>query len=229
MSRARHQLMPAWVLRAQPYRDTSLLVEALTRDRGRIGLVARGARSGRSSKREMLQCFRPLLLSWTETGDLGSLGAVEPHGHAVELRGEEVFSGWYLNELLLRLTQRHDPHPQLFAAYSEALNCLPVNGEVELRYFELRLLAEIGFGLDLPESLDEAARYVLGPDTTIRQAASGEKGSCTGQTLIALREFRLEGETQLREARQLLRGTLAHYLGDKPLATASALRALRTS
>ena len=227
MSRAKHTLVPAWILRAQPYRDTSLLVEALTRDQGRVGLVARGARSARGGRRELLQSFRPVLLSWSESGDLGALTSVEANGFAVALSGEQVFSGWYLNELVLRLVHRHDPHPEVFAAYSRALGLLTEGGEAELRYFEMALLAELGFALDLPETIDPEAHYVLYAGATLRRAEPGDGQACSGATLIALREQRLDSITALREARQLLRTALAPQLGERPLSTATTLRRLR--
>lgn len=227
MARTKHSLIPAWILRALPYRDTSLLIEAMTRKQGRVGLVARGARGGRSHKRESLQAFRPVLLSWTETGDLGSLTAVEPAGAAVPLKGEQVFSGWYLNELLLRLTQRHDPHPGLFDSYSRTLDRLDSQGEAALRYFEIDLLAESGFGLDWPAQLEESEGYRVAPDASILRESTPSAQSCSGRTLAALQGRRLEGDAQLREARQLLRRLLAHHLGDKPLATATTFRQLR--
>ena len=227
MSRAKHSLIPAWVLRALPYRDTSLLIEAMTRDHGRVGLVARGARSGRGAMREQLQCFRPVLMSWSESGDLGALTGVESGGPPITLRGEQVFSGWYLNELLLRLIHRHDPQPGVFDAYSSTLSRLPDHGEAELRYFETTLLAELGFGLDLSESIEPGGRYSMDSGEPIRQSLGDGRDACSGRTLIALRERTLGSEQELREARRLLRAHLAHHLGDKPLATAVALRQLR--
>ena len=105
MSR-RFEFEPAYLLSQRPYRETSLLLEAFTERYGRIGLVARGARGPRSRLKGLLQPFQALHLSWRDTGELGSLGAVEPGGPAVILGGERIFHGWYLNELLLRSRER---------------------------------------------------------------------------------------------------------------------------
>lgn len=228
MSRARVQLERAWVLRASPYGDSSLLVEAFSRGHGRVGLVARGARSAKSRPRALLQGFRPLLLSWSESGDLGTLTGVEPDGPALDFRGESVFSGWYLNELLLRLLQRHDAHPALFDAYGEALDALPAQGERSLRRFELRLLADLGFGLDLPSDLeaDRRYRYHGGEGPLLVDDPDAEDGY-PGRMLIGLRDDRLAEPADLRLARQLLREALAAHLGGKPLNTATMLRELR--
>jgi DNA repair protein RecO (recombination protein O) len=121
---ARAQLEPAWVLSARPYRETSALVELFAQRAGRIGLVARGVRSGRARTRGLLQPFQPLLVSFSDRGELGTLAGLEPAGPPVVLRGEAVFSGWYLNELVLRLVARRDPHPQLFEDYGTALGAL---------------------------------------------------------------------------------------------------------
>lgn len=226
MHRARVQLAPAWVLKASAYGDTSLLVEAFTREHGRIGLIARGARAAKSRPRALLQPFRPLLLSWNERGDLGTLTGVEAAGPAQEFRGETVFSGWYLNELLLRLLQRHDAHALVFEAYVDAIGTLEHRGERALRRFEMQLLAALGFGLDLPPDLDPQLRYAYrvgeGP-----VPIAGEGDGYPGHALIALRDDALQAPEDLRAVRGLLRSTLAELLGGRGLATADVLRELR--
>ena len=230
MSRARIQLQPAWVLKASAYSDTSLLVEAFTPSHGRIGLIARGARTAKSRPRALLQSFRPLLLSWSEAGDLGTLTGVEASpGAAFEFRGETIFSGWYLNELLLRLLQRHDAHPVLFEAYGEALATLVQTGARALRRFEMVLLAELGFGIDLPPDLDPTLHYFHRNGEEPVPGPADAEDSYSGRTLIALRDDRLETVDDLRAARRLLSGALAEHLGSKGLSTAATLRDLRRS
>jgi DNA repair protein RecO (recombination protein O) len=227
VTRARVLLEPSWVLKASPYGDSSLLVEAFSRSHGRVGLVARGARSAKSRPRALLQAFRPLLLSWNESGDLGTLTGVEAHGVAQEYRGEVIFSGWYLNELLMRLLQRHDAHPASFDAYGEALAALPEQGEPALRRFELQLLADLGFGLDLPPDLESDRRYRYHRGEGPVPAAPEDEDGYPGRMLIDLRDDRLRDPADLRLARQLLREALAPHLGGKPLSTAMMLRELR--
>ncbi|MGQ0530070.1 MAG: DNA repair protein RecO [Panacagrimonas sp.] len=229
VSRARIQLEPAWVLKAAPYSDSSLLVEAFTHTRGRIGLVARGARAAKSRSRALLQSFRPLLLSWTEAGDLGTLTGVEAQGAAITLPGECIFSGWYLNELLLRLLQRHDAHPLVFEAYIQAITRLQQATEPSLRRFEQTVLAELGFGLDLPEDLDAERYYRYEPDRGAVPVDAQAVHAIPGRNLIALRDDCLQTAEDLNVARRLLRAALAPHLGTRPLATADALRALRAS
>ena len=124
MSSARIELEPGWLLSQKPYRETSELLEVLTLRHGRVGLVARGLRGPRARQRGIVGLFRPLLLSWLEKGELGTLTAVEADGPELLLPGERLIHGWYLNELLLKLLQRHDPHPDLLADYIVAVRCL---------------------------------------------------------------------------------------------------------
>ena len=227
MARARIELALAHVLRTQPFRDTSLLVEVFSQDHGRVGLVARGARAPKSRLRALLQPFQPLLLSWTEQGDLGSLTAAEAAAPPITLAGEAVFCGWYLNELLLTLVQRHDPHSQLYADYAEALAQLPQAIEPSLRRFELRLLNELGYGLDLPDDLDAALHYRFDSEEGAIPAPAGAPQVYPGASLIALRDERFDDIDALRDMRRLLNRQLKPLLGTHELESARLLRALR--
>jgi len=225
----RVQLEPAWVLSARPYRETSALVELFGQRSGRTGLVARGVRGPRARQRGLLQPFQPLLVSFSEGGELGTLTGVEADGAPVALRGEAVFSGWYLNELVLRLLPRRDPHPQLFAHYAEALVALAGDGvAAALRLFEKRLLAELGYGLQLPEPVERDRWYAWDPDSGLRLAEPGPS-SYRGESLHALAEEQLDTEESLRDARRLLRGALAPHLGERKLRTPEMLRTLRAA
>jgi DNA repair protein RecO (recombination protein O) len=224
---ARAQLEPAWVLSVRPYRETSALVELFARNAGRIGLVARGVRSGRARQRGLLQPFQPLLVSYSDRGELGTLGAVEPDGAPVALRGEAVFSGWYLNELMLRLLPRRDPHARLFEHYAEAIARLDGEGAAAaLRLFEKRLLTELGYGLELPEPVEPGAWYRWDADHGLRLAEPGPS-SYPGTSLRALAREALDTPESLRDARRLMRAALRPHLGDRELRTPEMLRALK--
>mgnify|MGYP000388491279 CR=1 FL=1 len=226
--RQRIEFQPAWLLSRKPYRESSLLLEAFSRDHGRVGLVARGARGPRSKLRGVLQPFAPLLLSWSESGELGTLIAAESGGAAVPLAGERVFHGWYLGELLLKLTQRHDPHPGLHRDYGRALVQLPgAHGEVALRIFEKRLLAELGYGLPLQADLDPAGRYHFDPERGATPSTGAD--AYAGASLLALQQERLDTREALRDARKLLRAALQRQLGGRELETPRLLRATRAS
>lgn len=228
MTRARVQLAAAYILNARPYTETSLLLEALTREHGRIGLVARGARSAKSKTRALLQPLQPLLLSWIESGDLGTLTAAESAGGPLDLRGERVFYGWYLNELLLKLLERHDPHARLFDAYQSALAQLAGdNAEAALRRFERDLLSELGYGLHLPASIDPAQHYRFDFEAEPQVAPPGAQ-TVSGVSLLALMQDQLDTPQALSDARKILRAALNRQLGGRELETPKLLRELRS-
>ena len=156
----------AYVLHSYPYRETSLILQVWSEKHGRLGLVAKGARRPKSASRSLLVPFQPLVLDWFGRGELRTLKTAEPAAPATPLAGQALLSAFYLNELLLKLTTRDDPHEGLFAAYDEAIVALraasktgvrpgsdpgptPVSIEPVLRRFELALLREIGFALSL--------------------------------------------------------------------------------
>lgn len=231
----RVELEPAFVLHTRPYRETSLIVEAFGRDAGRLGLVAKGARRPKSALRGTLQPFRPLLLSWSGRGDLGLLTGAEADGFVHPPAGEALFSGLYMNELLIRLMHRHDPHPELFHYYREALVALGFGRPTEpvLRVFEKHLLESIGYGLVLDRDIDSGepilgeAQYRYDPDRGPTSRAPAEVGGVpvAGATLLALAADRLDSDRALEESKHLMRTVLGRYLGDRPLATRSLFRA----
>ncbi|MBX6421679.1 MAG: DNA repair protein RecO [Nevskia sp.] len=223
----RVQLEPAYVLARRPYRETSLLLEVFSEAHGRLGLVARGARGPRAGAQAILQPFTPLLLSWSETGELGTLSAAEAAAPPAAISGERIFHGWYLNELLLGLVPRHDPHPALYHDYAAALAQLAGDrAEAALRIFEKRLLAALGYALPLG-AVDPARTYRYSAERGLDPVPAGTAGGCSGTSLVALREERLESREALREARIVLRAALAHRLGGRELKTPRLLRAMR--
>jgi DNA repair protein RecO (recombination protein O) len=232
----RVQLQPAFILHNRHYRDSSQLLDILTVEYGRISLVARGAR--RSSRGctpgAILQPFIPLLLSFSGRSELKSLTASEIAGEVPLLRGERLFSGIYLNELLVRLLHRNDAHPGLFIAYGEAVAAL---GESEglddiLRRFEFRLLDELGYSFDLetdghsgePVSDDRWYHYHQ-EFGLVEQPGGTDPGSpvFSGEDLRAI--SRGDQSSSARQAcKRLLRQALAGHLGDKPLKSRELFR-----
>jgi DNA repair protein RecO (recombination protein O) len=146
---------PAFLLQAHPYRETSLVVDVFSRDHGRIGLVARGAKRPRAALRGVLVEFQPLELGWFGAGELRTLARAEWQRAWPMLAGPRLLLGYYLNELLQRLLAREDAHPALFDLYSDTLQKLALaptdtmQHEVLLRRFEKALLRELGYGLTL--------------------------------------------------------------------------------
>ena len=230
----RVSLEPAWILHQYPYRDSSLLLEVFSREYGRIGLVARGARSARSRCRNQLQILRPLLLSWSLRGELGTLTGVESRGAVGIFPGRQVLCACYLNELLLRLLTRHDPHPEIFDAYEQAVMLLGVNEEQALRVFEKRLLASLGYGLLLQHEFDSGTpvredrlyEYHLERGPVRCQQASHDGIFLHGFSLLALHRDELQEPSVCREVKRLMRAALALYLGARPLRTREVLRQL---
>lgn len=227
-------LQAAWILHHYPYRDSSLLLEVFSREYGRIGLVARGARAARGRWHNQLQMLQPLWLSWNLRGELGTLTDVDTRAHAPRVTGRQLLSACYLNELLLRLLSRHDPHPGLFDAYERALVLLPASEEQALRCFEKQLLQELGYGLLLDCEADgvtpvvAGARYEYhleaGPVRCMQQRADGIY--LDGASLLALRDEQLDSTHACREAKALMRAALAVYLGARPLKTRMVSRQL---
>ena len=224
----RVMLQPAYVLHRRYYRETSLLLELFTPEFGRVGVVARGARSPRSPQAGLLQPFRPLLVSWAGRGELFTLAGVESAGLASRLAGRSLFNAYYLNELLLRLLQREDPHGALFHAYGETLHGVddPSLEQRVLRLFEKRLLQELGYGLALdrdaatgrPIQADACYDYQPEKGPVAMATEDGFAGvRVHGSSLLSLAREELNDPASLRESKQLMRAVLARYLGDKPL------------
>jgi DNA repair protein RecO (recombination protein O) len=229
-------LQAAFILHRRPYRDAGLLLEAFGREHGRLGLVARSAVSPRSRLKGLLQPFAPLLLSWSGKGDLATLTGAEEAGRPAPLPSDRVLAGLYVNELLVRLLQRLDPQPGLYAAYETLLAELAAapGEEPALRRFEKRLLEELGYGLSLdreavsgqPIVAGEQYRYVL--DRGPLAASQTQAGvPISGQSLLALRDGILGDPAVLREVKRLTRAALAEQLRGRALKTRELYRVRR--
>lgn len=218
---------PAFVLHHHDYGETSLLLEMFTRHHGRVGVVAKGARRARSPLRATLIPFQLLTIGFSGRGELPTLTAAEPAALAPSFQGERLYCGLYLNELLLRLMHRHDPHDDLFTVYLETLDRLASAAQPEavLRIFEKRLLEETGYGLVLdrdvisqsPLAADASYRYLpeRGP---VPASSVGDEGILIrGSSLLALAREEMTDPTVLAETKRLLRSLLARQLGTKPL------------
>lgn len=146
----RIELQPAYVLHSRPFRDTSLLVDVLTRDYGRLTLVAKGARNPKQSQRQLLQALVPLSVSWQGKSELKTLVGIESLGNSFSLEGRFLYSAFYANELLSYLLAQGDAAADIFELYSHLLSNLQekIDLEVTLRDFEFSLLNCMGYGIN---------------------------------------------------------------------------------
>lgn len=235
----RVNLQPAYVMHSRPYRDSSALLDVFTAEYGRISLVARGTRrqSRRGSGAALLQPFIPLLVSFSGRAELKTLVATEPAQGRFTLRNERVFSGMYMNELVVRLLHRNDAHPALFSYYDQALKALASVAVVDsvLRRFEYRLLEELGYNFDL--GVDGASGQPVRPTHVYRYqpgvglVLSNEKGDAAsalyaGSDLLAMASGDFGGAAR-STAKRLLREALAEHLGDAPVRSRELFRAVR--
>ena len=227
---------PAFVLHTYPWRETSLIVEALTRDHGRVALVARGAKRGTSQLRGLLTPFSALALAWSGRGDVKTLLRAEWTGGLVPLRGEALLAGFYLNELIVRLLARADAHPALFVAYARTLRGLAGDEaplELSLRRFEFDLLREIGYlpALDVcadGRAVAPQARYRVDPQRGLVLAERAvEAVSISGETAMAMAAGDFARAGAAAEARAMLRLIIRYHLDGRPLNTRRILRDLK--
>lgn len=228
---------PAYVLHHRPWSETSLVLEAYTRGHGRVGLIAKGARRPRSPARGLLAPFQPVLLSYSGKGELAVVTGVEPNGLAHALVGESLYCGFYLNEILMRVTARYDAHETLFDLYHATLARLATgNPSPALRVFEKRLLSELGYGLLLDRDTTSKvpiapdARYDYIPETGPVPVTEGDVVhgvEVSGAALLALASEDFADAEHLRAARAILRACLERHLGDRPLESRRLIREAR--
>jgi DNA repair protein RecO (recombination protein O) len=230
--RADHEA--GYVLHTYAYKETSLIVEAFTRQFGRVALLARGARRPRSAMRGVLLSFHPLRFSWSGAADLANLIGAEWAGGLPLLGGRGLMCGFYLNELLLRLLPRDDPHESLFDAYAEALGGLASQEvSVVLRGFEKRLLAELGYAPLLETDaasrpIDPERLYSYEPDRGPVPANGARSGQLvvSGRTLLDVAAGDYARPETRDEARALMRALIGERLHGQSLHTRSILMEL---
>ena len=235
---ARVELQPAFVLHSYPWRETSLIVDLLSRDHGRVAVVARGAKRPTSQFRGLLGAFSPLSATWSGRAEIKTLIRAEWVGGLVPLRGDRLLEAFYLNELLVRLLARGDPHEEIFFAYARTLRELSLEaprGEQALRGFELDLLRAIGVAPSFEHGSDGAptvadAWYRVDPEHGVQRIAEPQPGAeyCVrGPVMQALARRDLAAMAAAPEARALLRQLIGYHLRGRPLNTHRILADLR--
>ena len=223
---------PGFVLHTSYYKETSLIVDLFTREHGRVALVAKGAKRPHSRLRGILHSFQPLSVGWSGKSELRTLTAAEWTGGMQPLERSALLCGFYLNELLLKLIAREDPHPGLFDRYNKTLHEL-VRSEsvpIALRKFELALLKETGVCGDLSTCItngrivDSDIDYVVDPERGARPAhISDVWPRVSGKTLLDMtHEDYADAETRA-QSKFLMRFLLAHHLGGAQIKTRQIL------
>jgi DNA repair protein RecO (recombination protein O) len=248
-----------FVLHSYPYLETSLIVETFTRSHGRVVAVAKGAKRPTSAMKSRLNPFQGLLLTWFGKSDLKTLKTVEHAEIYPQLSGAALMSAFYMNELLLKLAQREDAHEALYDAYEDAIvtlasNCVQTETLVSiataLRKFEMSLLSELGYALQLTEeadthdAIDTDERYVYvmerGP-ISVRNLAKNSRQhtgvhyqsgpsdglQLSGKTLLDLAAGDFSDPQTQAQAKLLMRRAINQLLGDKPLHTRQLIRDLK--
>ncbi|MBI3901914.1 MAG: DNA repair protein RecO [Nitrosomonadales bacterium] len=235
MSAHKHRLenQPAFILHSYPFRETSLLLEVFSRNHGRLAMVARGARRPRSALRGLLMNFQPLELSWFGKGEVRTLHSAEWQGGQPQLQSTALLCGFYLNELLLNLMARDDPHAALFDYYLMTLQRLAheTDHAATLRCFEKHMLQELGYALLLEHEagsdkpIEPGAHY----NYVIEHGASRdvEEGlPLLGKTLLDMAADDYHDPLSAQQSKQLMRMLLNHHLAGKVLHTRELIKDL---
>jgi DNA repair protein RecO (recombination protein O) len=218
---------PGYLLHQRAYSETSLLLDIFSRNYGRLTVVAKGVKRKKSRTLGILVPFQSLIVAWSGGGDVKTLTSAESLTLRKEIEGARLFCGYYVNELILRMLHRNDPHEVLFGAYELALEGLMRETDLErtLRIFEKRLLQELGYGLHLSnDTLSGAAiesseryRYVAELGPVIDDGGEGAGVILHGESLQALRDEEQFTDLHRRELKRLTRATLDRHLEGRPL------------
>lgn len=223
------ELTPCYILHRRDYRESSFLLDVFSREYGRISLVAKGARRNKKQQNINFDLYQKYLMSWVAKSDLGTLIDIEENSIKNLLKPKQIMSGFYVNEIILRLLHKHEPHPELFDSYDTTIIKLSNNQseQKELRYFEKILLESLGYGVvfdqdmktDEPIIAGEDYYYKLGFGPYLANNISEENVKVSGKTLIELDNETLSDSKNQNEAKVLLSTILKQYLGQKPLAS----------
>jgi len=228
----RVQQQLAYILHHRPFRDTSQLLDVISREHGKVTLVARGSRSAKSKLRGILRPFQPLRLSWFARSDLGTLTGAETDSAPLSLGGDALISAYYVNELVHSFLHRHDPQPEIFDAYAQTLSALAGSEELaaNLRVFEMELLRLLGYALNLEydanvhEPIDEQRHY----EYRVEQGPVGVTRSegpmvFQGARLRGIAGAAFDDPAVLRDAGRLLREVIRHHLDGRELKSRKVL------
>lgn len=228
-------LNPCYILHQRSYLESSLIIDAFSRNYGKLALVAKGAKRPKSGIRALVQTHQRLNIAWSGKGELATLTSIEADGPPLNIKGRRIIAAFYLDELLMRLLHRHEDHPELFDAYENTLEQLDSeeSEQAAIRAFEVQLLKSLGYGLVLDHDADTGAKidpekeyhYLLNHGPV---AAPSREINCiniSGRALDALNRHHYRDEDAMKEAKVLIHHVLKSHLGHKPLASRELYRA----
>lgn len=222
-----HSLEPAYLIHTRAYGDTSLIIELMTPTHGRMSVLAKGVKKGKTQKALLLQPFRSLHVAWSGRGDLPYLRTVEEAGQMLHLRGEALACGYYMNELVYRLLPKHEPATDIFAHYWPTLDACQ-DSEIraaKLRHFEMVLLEQVGLSPNLTQDIssgedivaEEKYIYKVPDGPTRANAASRHDVELTGESLLNIAAFDFSESATQKYAKRLTRALLHYHLDGREL------------
>ncbi len=218
---------PCYILHRRDYLESSLILEILSREHGRVSLIAKGAKRHKKQQGINYNLYQEYLLSWVSKSELGTLIDVELAITMASMRPKQMMTGFYMNEIILRLLHKHESHPELYDSYKTTVRELSKNNtdQALIRYFEKILLQSLGYGVIFDQDLntgnaivaeeDYYYKFDFGPTSNNKNSMEGVPIS--GKTLIGLNNETLADTKNKNEAKILLRSLLNQYLGEKPL------------
>ena len=231
----RIQQQPCFVLHRYPYKNTSSIIDVLSRDHGRLNLVAKAVKQQKSPLKSVLQSFQPLMLGWVRRSELGTLTSAEFADMPLNFAQLKLYAALYINELLMRLLVQHDPVPEIFHSYQNTLHILSTNAAIEpaLRIFEKELLQSLGYEIRLfeeadshkPIIADKVYQYTPEHGFSAKENETNNQFSFRGEVLLAFHENRLQDKAVLTAAHRITYVSLKRLLGDKPLKSRELLLA----
>jgi DNA repair protein RecO (recombination protein O) len=229
------ELTPCYILHRRDYSESSLILEVFSRDHGRINLIAKGAKRNKKQQGISHNLYQKYNMSWVAKSELGTLIDIELSSLSDSLKPEVIMTGFYMNEVMLRLLHKHESHPELFDSYDLAIVQLinDVPEQIVLRYYEKTLLQSLGYGVILDHDVQTGEKLVtesdyyynldFGPSLSKINSESGI--NISGKTLLELDTETLSETKNINEAKTLLRTILNQHLGDKPLASRALYQA----
>ncbi len=217
---------PCYVLHRRNFSETSFILEVFSRDYGRISIIAKGAKQSKKYHGINFDLYQKYNISWISKNELGTLTDVDIAPSKYSFIPEKAITGFYINEIILKLLYKDEPYPELFDMYELTLNRLfsNENEKIILRYFEKILLKSLGYGISLDHdvktglSITSKKEYYYkidsGPSTEI--SSTGESMRISGKTLFELNNETLSDTKNINEAKRLLSMVLKKHI-NQPL------------